>query len=79
MAANISIGIARLYAICDKLLRLTEQHLCDVESAGAHVADSDEQLFNNATPDLIAVLEQTENMLLFMDTWDTFLNPDLST
>lgn len=69
-AALISSGIAKLHSTCDKLLRLTEEHLLKVQQSEARVSSIDAV----GDYDFVAVMEDTENMPLFMDSWETFLN-----
>lgn len=71
--ANISSGIGRLYSICEKLLSLTEEHLRERRANETCAAGSDNQS-SVGDYDFVAVMEDTENVPLFMDSWETFLN-----
>lgn len=72
--AKISSGISRLHSVCKKLLSLVEDRLSNTHHSRAGVAESDDPPFVTGNYDFVAVMEDTENLPLFMDSWEAFLN-----
>lgn len=72
--ANISSCIAQLHSICDKLLCLTEDHLKDLRQTEVSADSSDKPTPFTGDHEFVAVLEDTEHIPLFMDSWETFLH-----
>lgn len=72
--SKISSGIARLHNICEKLLSLVEDRLSTMRHTETGTDNSDGAPFLTGNYDFVAVMEDTENLPLFMDSWEAFLN-----